>query len=90
MSVERGALPTAGFTIVPNEWLRDPRISWKAKGLLAYIASHQEGYRLTRRAPGAGGRRLPRPGEGARRGREDRRNPVPARSTRIRKTRSWY
>lgn len=48
MGIERGALPTAGFTIVPNDWLRDPRISWKAKGLLAYIASHQEGYQLTR------------------------------------------
>lgn len=47
MTVLRGALPGDGFTIIPNSWLRDPRISAKAKGLLAYIASHAEGYVLT-------------------------------------------
>lgn len=28
-------------------WLRDPKLSFKAKGLLAYLMSHAEGYRLT-------------------------------------------
>lgn len=47
MSVLRGTLPTDGFTIVSNAWLRDPTLSAKAKGLLCYIASHREGYGLT-------------------------------------------
>lgn len=47
MSVLRATLPSDGFTIVSNAWLRDPSLSAKAKGLLCYIASHREGYRLT-------------------------------------------
>jgi hypothetical protein len=37
---------TPGWTPVPNHWLRNPRLSLKAKGLLGYIASHAENYRL--------------------------------------------
>ena len=48
MTVTRGGLPADNFTMIPNDWLRDARLSWKAKGLLAYIASHRAGYRLTR------------------------------------------
>lgn len=47
MSIKRGPIPADTFTIISNAWLRDPMISWKAKGLLAYIASHAAGYRLT-------------------------------------------
>jgi hypothetical protein len=47
MSVLRGTLPTDGFTIIPNAWLRDPTLSAKAKGILCYIASHQQGYELS-------------------------------------------
>jgi hypothetical protein len=47
MSIQRGPLPADSFTIVSNAWLRDPRLSWKAKGLLAYIASHAPGHTLT-------------------------------------------
>lgn len=46
MSITRGPIPADGYTIISNAWLRDPEISWKAKGLLAYIASHEPGYRL--------------------------------------------
>jgi hypothetical protein len=35
------------FTIVPNHQLRNHRLSWAEKGMLAYIQSHQRGYRLT-------------------------------------------
>lgn len=48
MSILRGPIPADAFTIIENAWLRDPRLSWKAKGLLAYIASHAPGHRLTR------------------------------------------
>lgn len=36
-----------GFTRIPNEWLRDNRISMKGKGLLAYLLSHEVGYTIT-------------------------------------------
>lgn len=47
MSITRGPLPADSFTIVPNAWLRDPALSWRAKGLLCYIASHAAGHKLT-------------------------------------------
>lgn len=48
MSILRGPIPADAFTIIENAWLRDRHLSWKAKGLLAYIASHAAGHRLTR------------------------------------------
>lgn len=47
MAVIRGRLTPDNYTIVPNEWLRDPRLSLRGKGVLAYVMSHQAGYRLT-------------------------------------------
>lgn len=47
MSIRRGPIPADSFTIIDNRWLRDPRLSWKAKGLLSYIASHAPGHQLT-------------------------------------------
>lgn len=47
MAIIRGSVPADNFTILDNDWLRDARLSWKAKGLLAYIASHRADYRLT-------------------------------------------
>ena len=47
MTVYRDWLPADEFTIIPNHWLRDPRLSLKAKGLIAYVASHQNGYELS-------------------------------------------
>lgn len=35
------------FTQVPNHWLRNPDLSYRTKGILAAIASHRAGYRLT-------------------------------------------
>lgn len=35
------------FTQVPNEWLRDPNLSLKARGLLGMLMSHDEGYIVT-------------------------------------------
>jgi len=35
------------FTQIPNEWLRDSRISLGAKGLLAQLLSHSPGWRIS-------------------------------------------
>jgi hypothetical protein len=45
--------------MVPNDWLRRRDVSWTAKAIGAYIASHHEDYRLTVEqiiAEGLGGR----------------------------------
>lgn len=38
------------FTQIPNEWLRDPKLSLKARGLLALMMSHDEGWSITYKA----------------------------------------
>ena len=43
----RGKLPSDDFAIVANHWFRDPRLTGKAKGYMGYIATHDQGYRLT-------------------------------------------
>lgn len=46
--VFRDYLPfEANYTQIPNTWLRDSRISLKAKGLLGYLMSHEAGYQIT-------------------------------------------
>lgn len=35
------------FTQIPNEWLRDGNLSLKARGLLALLMSHDEGFTVT-------------------------------------------
>ena len=35
------------FTQIPNDWMRDQALSFKAKGLLVYLLSHEVGYRIT-------------------------------------------
>jgi hypothetical protein len=39
--------PSDHFTIVPNDFLRDPGLTGLEKALGAYIKSHAPGYRLT-------------------------------------------
>ncbi len=36
-----------GFTRIPNEWIRNKRLSAKSKGLLVYLLSHEVGYNIT-------------------------------------------
>ncbi|MGS2615150.1 hypothetical protein ACVCAH_11585 [Micromonospora sp. LZ34] len=56
MAIIRGRFATRSFTQVPNHWLRDPRLSYKAKGILAYIASHRADYELSVEQMAAEGR----------------------------------
>lgn len=35
------------FTQIPNDWLRDPKLSLGARGLLALLMSHKDGYVVT-------------------------------------------
>lgn len=35
------------FTQIPNQWLRDNRLSFKARGLLALVMSHSQGWSLS-------------------------------------------
>jgi hypothetical protein len=35
------------YFIAPNSWMRDPNLSFKAKGLLAYFMTHTAGYSIT-------------------------------------------
>jgi hypothetical protein len=35
------------FTQIHNAWVRDPNLSYKAKGLLTYLLSHEVGYTIT-------------------------------------------
>jgi len=48
MPLKRGHHQFDGqFTQIPNAWIRDTRLSFKARGLLGLIMSHQEGWELT-------------------------------------------
>lgn len=48
MGIQRVELPFEGkFTQVPNEWVRDERLSRRARGLLVELLSHRAGWRVT-------------------------------------------
>lgn len=37
------------FTQVPNTWLRDPKLSYRARGVLSLLLSHEDGWTITLR-----------------------------------------
>src|SRR5699024_4248297 len=45
MRIRRENIPTVdNYTIVPNEWARDVRLTRRARGLLVELLSHREGW----------------------------------------------
>ncbi|MGX7727570.1 helix-turn-helix domain-containing protein [Rhodococcus sp. 5G237] len=49
MSIIRGRIRRAedNFTIMPNEWARDARLTRRARGLLLELLSHREGWEIS-------------------------------------------
>ncbi|MBE8477454.1 helix-turn-helix domain-containing protein [Streptomyces justiciae] len=45
--IRRGVMATDHFTQIANALFRDHRLSFKAKGLFGYIASHQNGWEIS-------------------------------------------
>ncbi|MEV6155407.1 hypothetical protein AB0L53_34210 [Nonomuraea sp. NPDC052129] len=48
--IRRAELPTDHFTTISNSWVRDKRLTWKARGVLAWLASHRVGFRISEKA----------------------------------------
>jgi hypothetical protein len=42
-------LPNGRYTIISNAWIRDARLSFKARGLAVFLASHTKDFRLSTR-----------------------------------------
>lgn len=40
-------LPVDHYAIIPNQWMRDDRLSWKARGLLAHLMTHSVGWQTS-------------------------------------------
>lgn len=45
--IKAGQRPEQQFAMVPNETIRDKRLSFRARGVLAYVLSHTDGYHVT-------------------------------------------
>ena len=45
--IRRSPRPEYGFTVIDNATLRDTRLSWRARGLLAYILSLPDDWTVT-------------------------------------------
>ncbi|GAA3443277.1 hypothetical protein [Planomonospora venezuelensis] len=46
----RAELPADNFTMLSNRWIRDKRLTWKSRGILAWLASHAVGFRVSEKA----------------------------------------
>lgn len=48
--IDHGPLPERDFTIIRNEVLRDERLSYRARGILAYVLSHTQDREINAKA----------------------------------------
>ena len=46
--IKRSPRPTSHFVIISNSVIRDQRLSWKARGLLAYLLSMPDNWTITK------------------------------------------
>lgn len=53
MQIVRAARPETGYTTIRNDVLRDVRLSFRARGILAYILSHTDNWRTDAEAMAA-------------------------------------
>lgn len=45
--IVRGRRPTDTYTVVPNQILTNTKLSWRARGILAFILSKPDGWRTS-------------------------------------------
>ncbi|GGV74064.1 hypothetical protein GCM10010277_88030 [Streptomyces longisporoflavus] len=45
--IRRGEMAADRFTQIANALFRDPRISFKAKGIFGLVSTHRDGWRVT-------------------------------------------
>ncbi|MEU9671886.1 hypothetical protein AB0E25_41650 [Streptomyces bobili] len=45
--IRRGVMAADQFTRIANDLFRDPKISFKAKGIFGYISTHRDGWQIT-------------------------------------------
>lgn len=48
-TIRRVHRPADNFTIIANDAVRDDRLSWAARGILAYLLSHEQGWETSER-----------------------------------------
>jgi hypothetical protein len=48
--IRRGPQVADNFTMLPNSQIRDDTLTWEARGLLAWLHSHREGFEVTEAA----------------------------------------
>jgi hypothetical protein len=46
-TIRRALLPSDGITLIRNAWMHDDRLSWEARGLLAWFATFPQGMEIT-------------------------------------------
>jgi hypothetical protein len=46
-SIQRATPPAHRFTRISNQWVRDRRLSWKARGVLTWLTSHAAGFKVS-------------------------------------------
>lgn len=46
-TIRRPAKPKTNYALISNDWLRDASLDWEARGLLAWLATHEHGFTVS-------------------------------------------